>query len=166
MTYKANADLEFREGWFEEPAISMPPSRVPARTAVCALGGAAVGALASAPIFAGASWLAEHMEGTAERITAGAGFSSPYAAFIAVSVLGGALGAILGVMMMYSARLRARLIFAPVFSVVLYLFVHALLLSRGWLTLPLVPMLGAAFVYGLCLACAPPLRRGEQLGKE
>jgi hypothetical protein len=140
-------------------AMGHDDARPAARTGFTALCGAAVGALASAPILVGASLLAKRMGKTPDPIAAGAGLGGAYVSFIVAVVVGAVLGALLGLAMVHSARLLARLIFAPVFSVVLYLCVHAVLVVRHAPTLPVVPMLVAAFVYGLCSAFAPPFER-------
>lgn len=167
MTYQAKADMELREGWFD-PAdyqaslalgLSTAPARAPVRTGRTALGGAVVGALVSAPILGATSWLAGRMEQAPDPIAAGSALGVPFASFFAAGALGAILGAVLGLFMVHSARLRARLIFAPVFSMALYLLAHVLLVVRHAPTLPLIPMLGAAFAFGLCLACAPPFAR-------
>jgi len=84
----------------------------------------------------------------------------PFAGFLLAGVVGASFGALLAYVMRWSARFLTRAIFACTVSPAAWFCLHVFLPWRGWIDLfPLLPMLGAAFVLGACVACVPPLTR-------
>jgi hypothetical protein len=149
-----------RESWFEKPpAYSVPPpSSIPAprgkaRPGAAALWGAVVGAAASVPCLLVASLLGRQLGKWPEPLAAGV------RSYVVTALMGAVIGLLLGLAMTHSLRLRARLIFAPIVSLTLYLLVHVLVLRAHPLSLPLIPMLAGVAVYGICVGFAPPFDR-------
>lgn len=153
---------ELRESWFEQPpkfsvpppSLAPPPPLPTTRPLVSSMVGAATGVVASGVALAAAGWIAAHMSRDAST------FSSTRT-YVLGAIVGGLAGAMLCLAMMRSSRFITRVVFASVVSVALWFCLHVVMLYRHTGTLPLVPMLAAAAIFGACLACVPPFKRAR-----
>ncbi len=158
-----------RESWFAKPAVfsvpppasvappALPPERAHGATF---LYGAAAGAFggAAAILFAGfISGRVGHPANLAGLIGRTSGHGE-IAGLTIGALVGAVLGGLMALVMRHSRRFIARLIFGAASSALLWFCVHVVLLSQRKATLPLVPMLLGACVYGACVALVPPSR--------
>jgi hypothetical protein len=145
------------ESWFDTaPKYSVPPqSLVPppaptTRPLLTSLIGAGTGLVAS--VLAGfvativATQMGTHLVLSLQTEIIGAG-------------VGAVLGVMLGLVMMQSEKFVVRAIFASIVSVAAWFCAHIAMMVRHAQTLPLVPMLVGACIFGVCIACIPPLKK-------
>jgi hypothetical protein len=77
-------------------------------------------------------------------------------------VIGAVVGVLVGALLRYSVRLRSRVLAGAMIGATLWIIFQAFILKSigsKLASLPLVPMLAGAAVYGLCVAILPPPRK-------
>lgn len=139
------------ESWFDHRPRESFSVWVP-RPGLTAVVGGLVGTIASVPSLASARVLSE-------RLSLGAQPFGGHGAMIIAPLLGAVMGAILCVVMMHALRWIGRMVFASVMTPALGFCIHVGLVAHHAPTLPVVPLLVAACVFGACVACVPPLGR-------
>jgi hypothetical protein len=122
------------------------------RPGLTAIVGGVVGALASVPSLEGARLVAEKLALRPQPFTS-------EGAFVVAMVVGALLGMTLCLVMMHAARWIGRVVFASVMTPALGFCVHVQLVAHHAPTVPVVPLLLGAGIFGACVACVPPLGR-------
>ncbi len=149
-------DEHLRESWFAKPPpMSVPPpaslAPPPPERAHSAtfFFGAFTGALGGVAALVFAAWFATRQIGL---------LRADFVRFAIGSAVGAIFGGLLALVMRHSRRLVARAIFAAASTAALWFCFHVALIARHKSTLPLVPMLLGACVYGAIVALVPPSR--------
>ena len=103
----------------------------------------------------------------AGRLTPSGVFESEYAAGVVVAaVLGGAVGALLGVLLRRLFPIWARVLASSVLLAAIWIALQAFLLRRfgpPFGTLPLAPMVAGTVAFGACVGLLRPRRRRPAL---
>ena len=156
---------ELRESWFgarrsaASGALVLAPERPLARTFAL---GAALGALGGVGALAVAGVVASHALASYLEVAAVVGRAPRASAQVGLAVGGVAglvPGGVLALVMRHGMRFLGRAIFGVVSTAAVWFCLHVALLARHLPTLPLVPMLAGACLFGFVVALAPPSRR-------
>jgi len=118
--------------------------------------GCLAGTLASVPSLESARVLAEKLSLHPQPF-------QTHTALAVAAVIGAILGAILCVVMMEASWWVGRVAFASVMTPALGFCVHLELMTHHAPTVSIVPLLVGACVFGVCVACVPPLGRRRAL---